>query len=263
MTRILRLGGVISPSYSPGYIAHYPCFQDSADTVLTDRSGNARHATFGAGLTTGEAWGTANTFSGTDTAAEDYAKLAQGDFTYNYSAGDSLVIAARITMAAPGASRTLFANGWSNSAAQGLRLYIKNTGVLSPLLYHSGGDKFLSDSTFTLADNARHTFMFAWFDHNTVAGTAKYMCWMDGARGYGSETATSALGTVTPAMGLNISGNKTGASSYQGSAAHLDSIHVLRSAASKVWTYAALDEIAMRLHRSPTVPLSPSEFPAA
>lgn len=262
MSQSAKNGVIISPKYSPAYIAHYPCWQATTDTTLKDKSGNGRDATFGAGLTAGEAWGTANKFSGVDVATEDFARLAQASFPYDYSAGDSLIIAARINMAAPSASRTLFANGYNNGTAQGFRLYAKNTGVLAPMLYQTGGDKFLSDTTPVIADGADHTMMFAWFSHDPVAGTAKYMAWIDGVRAYSGETAATGLTTIAPVMGLNISGNNTGAAAYQGTAAHMDNIHILRTAAVKVWSYETLDKVATRLHRSIAVPLNALEFPA-
>lgn len=263
MSQSAKTGVVISPKYSPAYIAHFPCWQAASDTSLKDKSGNGRDASFGAGLTSGEAWGTANKFTGVDAATEDYAKLAQADFLYDFSVGDSFVIAARITMATPAASRTLFANGYNNSSAQGFRLYIKSTGVLAPLIYQQGGDKFLSDTAPVLADGADHTMMFAWFSHNIGAGTAKYMVWVDGARGYSTETGTTGLTQITPSIGLNISGNMTGASAHQGSAARMDNIHILRTPVTKLWTYESLDKVAMRLHRSISVPLNAIEFPSA
>lgn len=262
MTKVIKTGVVRTPTPSPGYIAYYPCFQGNTDVQLVDRSGRGINAAFGSDLTTGEAWASANKFSGVDSTNQDYAILSNAYFSYDFNAGDSLVIAARVQMAAPGASRTLFGRGWGASA-EGWRLTVKNTGVVSPILYHSGGTKFLSDTAVALADNVNHSFMFAWYGHDTVAGTAFYMVWIDGARAYNSAVATSSLGTVTSTEDFRISGNKTGASAYQSTAAKFDGIHILRSAASKAWTLAQLDEIAMRLHRFPHVPLTSSVFPSA
>lgn len=249
---------------SDGYIANFPCLQAASDASLVDRSGRGVVGTFSAGLTPSEAWTTlANSLSTRETTTPDDVTVALADFDYSWAAADSLVIAARVNMAAPSATRTLFGNGFHSTNAPGFRLIIKTTGVVAPWIYQGGGDKFLSDSTMALADGAWHSFMFAWFDHNFAAGTAKYMVWVDGVRGYATETATTGLTTMVPIDPFRIGGNKTGASAYQSSAAAFQGIHLLRSASSKYWTYETLDSIALRLHRSPITPLTAAEFPSA
>jgi hypothetical protein len=264
MTNQLKLGTTATEDPTDAYIAFFPCFQAAADTSLLDRSGRGIVGTFASGLTASEAWTTqAKSLSTLETTTPDDVTVALADFNYSWAAGDSLVIAARVDMAAPAATRTLFGQGFHSTNAPGFRIIIKNTGVVAPWVYQAGGDKFLSDSTMALADAAWHSFMFAWFDHDVAAGTAKYMVWVDGVRGYATETATTGLTTMVPIDPFRIGGNKTGASAYQSSAASFQGIHLLRSASSKDWTYESLDAVARRLHKAPITPLLSADFPSA
>ena len=259
-----RLGQIKSSVPSEAYIAAFPGFQSATDTTLADVSGNARHALFAGGLTASEAWTTNSTaFSTLDTTVPDDAYIPLASWPYSWNNGDSLVLACRTKITAPGSTRNLFAQGYHSTNSQGFRLIIKATGVVAPWVYQAGGDKFLSDTVPAVADGAYHSFMFAWFDHNVAAGTAKYMIWVDGVRAYASETVTTGLTTMTPVDDFRIGGNKTGASAWQSTAAAFQGIHMLRSASSKLWTYAALDDVALRLHRNPIRPLTATEFPAS
>jgi len=261
MSRVVKLGQIESPAPSTGIIGYWPCFQNSADTLVRDRSGKQQNMTFGAGLTTAEAWATANTFSSVETTADDVAILAAADFDYDFNAGDCLLISGLVYAAAPAAIRTLIGNGYNSTSAQGLRFIVKATGVCAPWLYQSSGDKFLSDSTGALADSTTKHFMFAWYNHNVAAGTASYMIWFNGVRQYATAVAASGLGTMTPVDDLRIGGNKTGAAAYQSMAARFSALQMYRSSASP--TLEELDALALRLTRSPCVPLSASEWPVA
>lgn len=261
MSRVVKLGQIASPEPSTGIIGYWPCFQDSADTLVRDRSGKQQDMTFGAGLSTAEAWATANTFSSVETTADDVAILSAADFDYDFNAGDCLLISGLVYAAAPAATRTLIGNGYNSTSAQGLRFIVKATGVCSPWLYQSSGDKFLSDTTGALADSTTKHFTFAWYNHNVAAGTASYMIWFNGVRQYATAVSTSGLGTMTPVDDLRIGGNKTGVSAYQSMAARFSALQMYRSSASP--TLEELDAIALRLTRSPCVPLSASEWPVA
>ena len=263
MSRVVKLGQIASPEPSAGIIGLWPCYQDSADTLVRDQSGLEQDIAFGAGLTAGEAWATANTFSSVETTADDCGILSLEDFDYDFNAGDNLLMAFRVSAAAPAATRTMIGQGYNSTSSQGFRLIIKTTGVLAPWLYQSTGDKFLSDTTSAVADSSAKHVVFAWYDHNVAAGTAKYMVWINGVRAYASAVSTSGLGTCTPVDALRIGGNKTGASAYQSMAASFAALHLYRSAASAAPTLEELGAIALRLYRSPLVPLSNSEWPAA
>lgn len=252
---------LVNGGISDAYMAYFPCLQATSDASLLDRSGRGVVGTFAAGLTTSEAWTTlANYLSTLETTTPDDVSIPLAAMTYDWNAGETFVLGCRVLAAAPAATRSLFGNGYNSTSAQGFRIIIKATGVVAPWVYQAGGDKFLSDSTGALADGTAHSYMFAWFDHNVGAGTAKYMQWIDGARAYATETSTTGLSTMTPVDGFRIGGNKTGASAFQSMAAAFRGIHLLRSTAA--WTYETLDNIALRLHRSPLVPLTSSEFPS-
>lgn len=261
MSRVVKLGQIESPAPSTGIIGYWPCFQDSADTLVRDRSGKQQNMTFGAGLTTAEAWATANCLSTVETTADDVAILSAADFDYDFNAGDCLLISGLVYAAAPAATRTLIGNGYNSTSAQGLRFIVKATGVCAPWLYQSSGDKFLSDTTGALADSTTKHLTFAWYNHSVAAGTASYMIWFNGVRQYATAVATSGLGTMTPVDDLRIGGNKTGVSAYQSMAARFSALQMYRSSASP--TLEELDAIALRLTRSPCVPLSASEWPVA
>lgn len=249
---------------SDGYIANFPCLQATSDASLVDRSGRGVVGTFSAGLTPSEAWTTLGNYLSTlETTTPDDVSIPLAAMTYNWNAGDSFVLACRVRAAAPATTRSLFGNGYHSTNAQGLRIIVKATGIVAPWFYQSTGDKFNSDSSIVLADGATHSYMFALFDHNVSAGTLKYMQWIDGVRAYAVETVATGLGTMTPVDGFRIGGNKTGASTYQSMAASFQGIDILRSAATKLWTYELLDAIAMRKHRAPLSPLTALEFPSA
>lgn len=261
MSRVVKLGQVATPSPSTGIIGYWPCFQSSSDTLVYDQSGKQQNMAFGAGLTTAEAWANSNVFSTVETTADDVAILSAADFDYSFNAGDTLLIAGMIYAAAPAATRTLIGNGYNSTSAQGFRFVVKTTGVCAPWLYQSGGDKFLSDTTSALADSSTKHFTFAWYNHNVSAGTASYMIWFNGVRQYASALSTSGLGTMTPVDDLRIGGNKTGASAYQSMAARFSALQMYRAGNSAGITLEQLDAIAIRLSRSPCVPLSASEWP--
>jgi len=257
----LKLGRLQSPSPSAGVIGVWPCFQANTDTVVNDLSGKGRNLTFGAGLTTAEAWATANTFSSVETTADDCAILARADFDWDFNAGDNFLLSCRISAAAPAATRTLFGNGYNSTSAQGLRLIVKSTGVCAPWLYESTGDLFLSDTTGALADGTARHFMFAWYDHDLFAGTARYMIWFNGVRQYAVDAAATGLGTITPVDDFRIGGNKTGAAAFQSMAASLSALQMYRSARSVDLDLEKLDALALRLSRSPATPLTENEWP--
>lgn len=259
MSRVVKLGQIASPEPSTGIIGFWPCFQDSADTLVRDQSGKQQNMTFGAGLTTAEAWANANVLSTVDTTADDVAILAAADFDYDFNVGDCLLISGLVYAAAPAATRALIGNGYNSTSAQGLRFIVKATGVCAPWLYQSSGDKFLSDTTGALADSTTKHLTFAWYNHNVTAGTASYMIWFNGVRQYATAVAASGLGTMTPVDDLRIGGNKTGAAAYQSMAARFSALQMYRSSASP--TLEELDALALRLTRSPCVPLSASEWP--
>ena len=262
MTRLIKSGQIVPTVASyPEVIGFWPCFQANTDTQVIDRSGTGNNLTFGAGLTTGEAWANANTFSTVDSTAQDDAVFPSvASFSYDFNAGENLLIAFRVLAAAPAATRTIIGNGYNSTTAQGLRLIIKSTGVMAPWIYQAGGDKFLSDTPTAVADGTTKHVVFAWFGHDVAAGTASYMIWINGVRAYSTNTATTGLTTMTPVDPLRVGGNKTGAASFQSMTARFSCLHMYRSASDVRLTLERLDDVALRLFRSPSSMLTRSEW---
>lgn len=257
------MGRVSTPAPSPGVIGWWPCFQANTDTSVVDVSGKSRNLSFGAGLTTAEAWAAANAFSSVDTTADDCGILARSAFDWDFNAGENFLLSCLINAAAPAATRTLFGNGYNSTSAQGLRFIVKSTGVCAPWFYESTGDLFLADTSGALADSTTKHLMFAWYDHDVASGTARYMIWFNGVRQYAVGVSASGLGTINPVDDFRIGGNKTGASAFQSMAASFSALQMYRSARSVDWDLERLDRLAVRLRRSPATPLTENEWPTA
>lgn len=259
----VRLGMVRSPLVSGGVIGVWPMMQDSADTSVLDVSGRGRHLALGGGLTTAEAWATAAWLSTVNASTDDTVPIPLAQWSdYSFNVGDSLLIALRFKAAAPASTETWLGQGYGTSN-HGWRFVVKSTGVVAPWLDHAGGTKFLGDTTGVAADSAEHSLMFAWWNHDVRAATAKYMFWVDGARAYSAvQGATSLPTSIDPVDDLRIGGRKTGASSYDAMAAQFRGLHIYRAAANVPFSASEFDAIASRLWRSPFVPLSRSELRA-
>lgn len=251
---------LVNGGIAAGYIGWYPGLQASSDTVLSDRSGNGKHAAFGAGLTTVEAWATASCFSTVDSTAQDDAIIAIGDFNYSYNAGEDLIVAFGLNAAAPAGTETLMSSG-SNSTIEGLRLIAQTSGKVGAQFGHSGGTKNLSDSNDVVLDSTWHSLLFAHWGHNVAAGTSTYAWWNNGANamvtGLGVG-ATSMPSAVNPIRGWRIGGIESGVGTYNSMTAKYRDIHILRFAAGTL-TEAKLNAIALRLHRMPFTPLTAAE----
>lgn len=254
---------LVNGGISRAYMAWFPA-QETNAASMPDRSGKGLFALFNAGLTPTEAWTTdAGWFSALETTSQDDAYIDVSNWSYSFNDADSLFISWKMKMAVPAASRSIFSQGYSSADSQGIRLYVKNTGVLAPLIYQTGGDKFLSDTASVVADGTEKTVAFAMFDHNRTTAIAKYMVWINGERAYNTEVTATALTAVTPVANMRIGGAQTGAASFQSAAVSLRDIHILRTPNAKSWTYLQMDAIARRLHRTPFVPLTEAEFPSA
>jgi hypothetical protein len=264
MSRRVRIGQVVTPEVTPGVIAFFPATQATTSTNVLDASGLGRHGVFGSGLSAAEAATVVGALTTNATTLQDDVLFPSvAAFDYSYDAGDSLLFSCRLKMSAPAANESIFSQAWGTSAP-GWDFTIKTaTNVLSPRLYHAGGTKFLSDTSIAVVDAAEHTLTYVWFNHDVAAGTADYMAWLDGERAYSTNvTATSCPTTAVPVEIMRIGGKKTGASAYDSAAAQFRAIHFYRCANSVSLNLTMLDDLAMRLHRTPFLPLSPSEWAA-
>lgn len=124
---IIGMQSLESPA--PGYLAWFPGLQANTDTQVTDRSGKGNHltktasATWNNNATTG-IWETANYFNSQESATAYWTELANAVFAaWDYSAGDSLLLAWRGLIVTPAATSRFLGN--TAGAAIGLcaRIY--------------------------------------------------------------------------------------------------------------------------------------------
>lgn len=141
MPRSLRIGQVRRETPASGYIAWFPGMQTNTDTQVTDRSGNANHLTKTAGATwdnnasTG-VWETANYFSSQESATAYWTEMLNAAFAaWNYSAGDSLLLAWRGILTTPAATSRFLGNTGSSSIGFCARVY-QTTGLVDFQLCH-------------------------------------------------------------------------------------------------------------------------------
>lgn len=259
MSRVIKLGQVKTPTPSPGYIGYYPCLQANTDTVLTDRSGKGNHATFGADLTTGEAWVTANRFSvplegsGTQNNA---ANLAIGSgFAWN-PATESFILATRFQAATTASNGQIF--GTTNATPNlGFKLEVQVSGALRLNRYTSGAQIVVNTTAEIVADGTPHGLAMVW-----DAVTQRMYLYVDGV--VSAAFAGGSLITATdwfPSSNANfcIGGvghlsNKalTFASAYWG-------LHIAKRTGALP---AGTPELIHRLNKFPHVLISATELPA-
>lgn len=165
---------------SPCYFGFWRGLQDSGDgrTSFLDSSGKNRPLLVGAD--TSYATATANAGYATITGAPSGANkaLATADvFAWDMFAGQSLLIAATIKAAAPGATAHIFnARGGANDV-KGFALTVDSTGKPSVIVRDTSGASFVSGvPTDVLTDSTDHQVIVA------INGTSKRLWgWKDGA----------------------------------------------------------------------------------
>lgn len=261
MSRIVKLGQVKTPTVTPGYMAYYPGFQDTADTSLKDRSGKGNDATFGSDLTTAEAWSAlANRFSvpldgsGTQNNAANMA-IGTG-FIWN-PATESLILACKLTAAATAANGPIFGTSHGQPRT-GFKLEVQaTTGTLRLSRYSSTTNTVVNTTAEVVADGTEHGVGFAW-----DAVTQRAYIYVDGVvsaafAGGSNITATDwfpSLNTAFCIGGVGHTSSKaiTFASAFRG-------IHLAKLTGGLPSNVAAL---FYRLNKFPHVLINSTELPA-
>lgn len=273
----LKVGSLINPTranggITTGVIAVLPCRQATTDSGLVDISGNANPGLPGAAFVAATAFASPQGILTADAATTDttcYIPLAK--FNYSYNAGDTLLIASRIKLAAlPGATKPVWAQGGNNSTAQGLGLRVKVNGALTLQLDGPASSYYTGDTDAggpagngLLTASVWHHVVFAIWNADPVAGTANFGIWINGVRAF--STADKAVSgwpsAVTPTEGLRIGQyyRSTGPTTLSLGATQSD-FHAYRSPKEAIFTQAQLDAIANRLFRDPSRPLSAAEW---
>lgn len=260
MSRVVKLGQVKTPTRSPGYIGFYPGMQAGSDTNLTDRSGAANNATFGADLTIGEAWATTARFSTVEdvTGTQNNAANLSNGVGFNFNpATESLLIFAKVTITAPAGTRCLVGNS-NGTPNKGFGLKVTAAGKARFDLHRTGADTIINTSSSTLADGSLHSvalvldavaqdvkvYIDGVVDANFVAtnSIAAYNDW------YGPFTRDLCIGGAGHNSSKSISMNQTGFG-----------WHIVKRTGALPTGIAAL---IARLHAFPLQLISSSDFPA-
>lgn len=126
------------------YIAWLPGMQTNTDTEVTDRSGNGNHlsktasATWNNNASTG-IWETANYFSSQESATAYWTELANAAFaSWDYSAGDSLLLAWRGLITTPAGTSRFLGNTAGSTIGFCARVYV-TTGLVDFQFCHGAG----------------------------------------------------------------------------------------------------------------------------
>lgn len=126
-----KLGLTVAPDISDRYVAFYPCFQASPDSLTTviDRSGKGNHALAGGSGIGASAWSNANCFTcATPASTGAYLqKAASESWVWSPSRRDSVVFSTRIYTPNTVASDTIFRTGTAASTG-GWWLETNSTG---------------------------------------------------------------------------------------------------------------------------------------
>lgn len=266
VTRTRANGGI-----STGAIAVLPCHQANTDTAIVDISGSPLGAT-----AAGAAFVPATHFAGTDgvitpdhSGSSDFMqRVPQAAFTYDFSAGDALLIAGRIKLTSgyPASSRAVIAQGGNNTAAQGIRLSMTTAGALFMAWDGPSGTVFSANTDVSAASSGWVSYMFALWSHTPAAGTATYGIWLNGERAYTTmpKSASSLPTSMSPSEALRVGGyfRASGPVAQSIAATHAN-IHLYRAPASVPQTTAKMNALARRLFRDPFHPLTATEWPMA
>lgn len=262
MSRVIKLGQVRTSDISAGYIAFYPCFQANTDTSLTDRSGQGNTGTFNS-LTTGEAWTASNCLSNPTTASH-HVTLAKTAITtkgwqWNASRKDTLLISFKCKITLPAANNPFMGNANSTSEG-GLKFLVDNTAKLQFAFYDkvNTASQFSSQSSAidaSWASNYHTVCLFMDGPNNT------YTVYVDGLAILGPVSLSSV--TVLEPQSSTFDWTVNGASQLSqvtGTAMAMFGFHMIAAPQS----YGAIvrpDNLAMRLHRNPVLPITKTEWP--
>lgn len=250
--------GTIKSNPSAGYIGFYPAFQAASDLQLTDQSGKANHAAFGADLTGSEAWSTlANYYSTPEDVGGTQANgamLTMGAGIYN-PATESLLVFAKVKITAPGGTRPLFgtSNGTPNA---GFGLKVTSTGKARVDLHRPSADLIINTSSASIADATVHTVALG-----IDAVLLRVYVWVDGVldnnfvSAGGNTFAVSDWYPFTRAFAFGGTGHNGG--KVLSMAQSSFGWHVLKRTGGLP---ANASDIVARLHQNPTIPLAATEW---
>lgn len=250
MRKILGKIGTFAPVVpSTGYMFAYPAMQPVSDgTVITDRSGKANHASFGANLTAAAAWANSGYFTTAASATEtQYGQISNNVIsTWNF-ATECLVIAFRGKFAAPASTLGIFGSG-----VKGPRIRATVTSnIMDVALHNDGATDFGCSTGIAVCDGTEHSICLFVSKLN-----GRMYMYADGV--YRSERDISAVTAITWA------GTETWrigqAQGTAGLTAQFHGIHVAKKTGALPTNYAA---IANRLHNAPFVLLSQTEWPSS
>lgn len=258
MGRSVVLGQAASPAASAGYLGYWPCLQANTDTTVKDRSGKGNDLVFNS-LTTGEAWTTASRLSKPTTAshAASLAKatLAAG-WKWNASRRDSLLISLRAKITLTGGSQNWMGN--ANSATEGgMKWLVSAAGAWQVAFYDQPaagsvfGTSIVVDASWGSND---HTCALLLDGPNNT-----YSMYVDGALVAGPSTL-SGVTNLDGSAGTFDFGFGTNQVAGTGTAMSMLAMHML-AAPMSTGSPRKPDELARRLHRSPFLPVSKSEWP--
>lgn len=254
MSRVLRLGQIRTPTLAnggiaDGYIGYWPGFQASGDTVLTDRSGKGAHSSTLWSSTT--PWGTSGYFSSANSSGQ-FAKIPIANWPQRFATHSLLVFGYGI-VTKEGSDQAFFGMG-QNTANTGFTLRVDANGAIQWASYGTGGSEFEGVTTETpWATAVLASFAAAW---DAAARTVRI--YVDGARAANYATpATVALDPATMDAGLNNPVGIGGSVNGIEVAANWKCIHAVYRAGALPLT---IDGLVLRLHRSPTMPLTVAEW---
>lgn len=252
MSKILGKIGTFAPvTPSTGYIAFFPCGQPTTDTVLTDRSGNARDATLGANLTAGNAWATSGKLStayGTNDGGCVLTTAQMSPFTYGT---DTLLVFFRAILTDPAANTGVF-----GARTKGICLRLLTTGVLDVVINKDAGDQFPTAPAGDWADGTtEHSHLFV-FDSVNLR-----MYVYNNAIVNSAITATGASLTSGAITGNTTGWRIGGYTNAATCAGKFQAFHIARKTGGVTSTQVAA--LANRLHRASHVPLSQTEWPVS
>lgn len=278
MSNALKIGQMKDPTQSNGGITSgcivcWPCHMSTASNTLQDISGNSRTGLAGVALVPGTAFASPQGITTAEAASTDTTcRLSLSDFEYSFNAGDSLLIHTRVKLTAvPAATKPLWAQGGNSSAAQGVRLNVSNTGVMSIVLDHPGGTAFLDvtdaggPSSNGVIDTNWRSITVALWGHVPAAGTASYGIWIDGVCGFSendTRSATSMPTSVTPVEAFRVGQYYRASGPVTASIGGLHSyLHAYRAPQAVTNTFQKMQLLAKRLHKCPSLPLNSTEWP--
>lgn len=183
------------PNPSPCYVGMWRGMQDATDgrTSILDRSGKGRNLVLGGDTTYAQFCSNAGYLTLTGAPSGANKAVATPDvFVWDLFAGQSLIVAATIKAAAPGATAHIFNARGGTGDVKGFALVVDNLG--RPVV-------FVRDTATTFSTTAAADVLTDSTDHQVICavdGTAKKVyIWKDGvAVSNSGQTITSTAGTT-------------------------------------------------------------------